>query len=101
MPVQTLYPTDQNRILIVKTILQGGTQVSWVLPGGSGFQWSGSAIVLYGPDIAALATSGYLVLGNTGIAASQNILTSTQSGQLSDDLVTQQLLQAFHGTTTV
>lgn len=92
--VTTLQPNAQSRALIVKTVLAGGTQITWQLAGGSGFQFDGTQLSAFGPSIAQTATSGYLVLGNSGIAATKGILTDTTNNQLSDDFVTAELLAA-------
>lgn len=92
MAVTTLQSSPQTRATIVSTVLAGGTTVAWVIRQGIGFLWSGSALVEFGPQVANSISSGYLVMGNDGIAATQNILTSTYAGMGADDYVVSRVL---------
>ena len=98
--MRTLQNNDQTRALVIAAYLGGATAIGWVLrapfrgylynPAGSPNQTG--LVPNVQSALIAIGGNSLLVMGNAGIAITQNILISTTNGQNSDDFVSSELL---------
>jgi hypothetical protein len=99
MAIQILYPSEQTRRKVISSYLAGQTAIAWQLRGAGGYFYNPAGTPnQFGlvPNVRSVLTAiggnKILVMGASGLAATEGILTSTIAGMESDDYAAAQIL---------